>query len=94
MTEPIEPEGPSPAPDRMPYAGQSITACRALAAPVTVNRAARTVEVVWSTGARARNFVPPLGPIIEELDMRPEACPFFPSPNPPDRTRPPMPAFA
>ncbi|WP_223880534.1 prohead protease/major capsid protein fusion protein [Roseococcus microcysteis] len=48
-------------------------ACRALAAPVTVNRAARTVEVVWSTGARARNFVPPLGPIIEELDMRPEA---------------------
>ena len=73
MTEPIEPEGPSPAPDRMPDAGQSITACRALAAPVTVNRAARTVEVVWSTGARARNFVPPYGPILEELDMRPEA---------------------
>jgi hypothetical protein len=73
MTEPIEPGGESPAPDRMPDAGQSITACRALAAPVTVNRAARTVEVVWSTGARARNFVPPLGPIIEELDMRPEA---------------------
>jgi hypothetical protein len=48
-------------------------ACRALAAPVTVNRAARTVEVVWSTGARARNFVPPYGPILEELDMRPEA---------------------
>jgi len=73
MTEPIEPGGESPAPDRMPDAGHSITACRALAAPVTVNRAARTVEVVWSTGARARNFVPPLGPIIEELDMRPEA---------------------
>ncbi|WP_223881022.1 prohead protease/major capsid protein fusion protein [Roseococcus microcysteis] len=44
-----------------------------MAAPVTVNRAARTVEVVWSTGARARNFVPPYGPILEELDMRPEA---------------------
>jgi len=79
MTEPIEPGGGTPAPDgdaapdRLPPAGQSITACRALAAPVTVNRAARTVEVVWSTGARARNFVPPLGPIIEELDMRPEA---------------------
>ncbi|TCZ63952.1 prohead protease/major capsid protein fusion protein [Roseicella aquatilis] len=79
MTEPIEPGGGSPAPeatplpDRLPIAGQSIAACRALAAPVTVNRAARTVEVVWSTGARARNFVPPLGPIIEELDMRPEA---------------------
>ncbi|MBX9701841.1 MAG: HK97 family phage prohead protease, partial [Acetobacteraceae bacterium] len=79
MTEPIEPggsdaaPGPAAAPDRMPDAGQSIIACRALAAPVTVNRAARTVEVVWSTGARARNFVPPLGPIIEELDMRPEA---------------------
>ena len=73
MTESIEPGGDIPAPDRMPDAGQSIVACRALAAPVTVNRAARTVEVVWSTGARARNFVPPLGPIIEELDMRPEA---------------------
>jgi hypothetical protein len=66
MTEPIEPAGPSPAPDpdaapdRLPTAGQSILACRALAAPVTVNRAARTVEVVWSTGARARNFVAPL----------------------------------
>ena len=32
MTEPIEPSGESPAPDRMPDAGQSITACRALAA--------------------------------------------------------------
>ncbi|CAH0126863.1 prohead protease/major capsid protein fusion protein [Roseomonas sp. CECT 9278] len=79
MTEPIEPGGGSPAPeatplpDRLPTVGQSIVACRALAAPVTVDRAARTVEVVWSTGARARNFVPPLGPIIEELDMRPEA---------------------
>jgi hypothetical protein len=79
MTEPIEPAGGSPAseqesvPDRLPVAGQSIVACRALAAPVSVDRAARTVEVVWSTGARARNFVPPLGPIIEELDMRPEA---------------------
>jgi len=79
MTEPIEPGGGTPAPeqeaapDRLPTDGHSITACRALAAPVTVNRAARTVEVVWSTGARARNFVPPLGPIIEELDMRPEA---------------------
>ena len=79
MTEPIEPGGGTPAPDpdaapdRLPDAGQSIVACRALAAPATVNRAARTVEVVWSTGARARNFVPPLGPIIEELDMRPEA---------------------
>jgi hypothetical protein len=58
MTEPIEP---------------SITACRALAAPVTVDRAARTVEVIWSTGARARNFVPSLGLITEELDMSPNA---------------------
>ncbi len=79
MTEPIEPGGDLPAPeatplpDRLPTAGQSITACRALAAPVTVNRAARTVEVVWSTGARARNFVPPYGPILEELDMAPSA---------------------
>jgi len=77
MTEPIELSGSDAAPDqdaasdRPPTDGQSIVACRALAAPVTVNRAARTVEVVWSTGARARNFVPPYGPILEELDMRP-----------------------
>jgi hypothetical protein len=57
----------------MPDAGQSITACRALAAPVTVDRNARTVEVVWSTGARARNFVPSLGLITEELNMAPSA---------------------
>jgi hypothetical protein len=85
MTETTEPGGsdaapePAAAPDRpapavpVPTGGQSIVACRALAAPVTVNRAARTVEVVWSTGARARNFVPALGLITEELDMRPEA---------------------
>ena len=48
-------------------------ACRALAAPVTVDRAARTVEVIWSTGARARNFVPSLGLITEELDMSAQA---------------------
>ena len=52
----------------MPY-----TAQRAIASPATVDRAARTVEVVWSTGARARNFVPSLGMIIEELDMSPNA---------------------
>jgi hypothetical protein len=50
-----------------------IMACRALAAPVTVDRAARTVEVIWSTGARARNFVPSLGLITEELDMSAQA---------------------
>jgi len=50
-----------------------IVAQRALAAPATVDRAARTVEVVWSTGARARNFVPALGLITEELEMSPSA---------------------
>ena len=79
MTEPMEPGGADPAPepfavpDRLPTAGQSITAHRALAAPATVDRAARTVEVVWSTGARARNYVPALGLITEELDMSPNA---------------------
>ncbi len=78
MTEPIDPGGSDPAPatthvDRIPTGGQSITAARAIAAPATVDRAARTVEVVWSTGARARNFVPPLGLITEELDMSPNA---------------------
>ena len=78
MSEPIDPGGSDPAPvtthaDQLPTGGHSITAARALSAPATVNRAARTVEVVWSTGARARNFVPPLGLITEELDMSPNA---------------------
>jgi len=64
---------PSGAPDRLPTAGQSIVAQRALAAPATVDRSARTVEVVWSTGARARNFIPALGLITEELEMSPHA---------------------
>jgi hypothetical protein len=70
MTEPVNPAGGSPAP-ALPVA--PITAQRAIAAPATVDRAARTVEVVWSTGARARNYVPPLGAIVEELDMSPNA---------------------
>ena len=77
MTETPEPGASAPAPaampDRLPPAGQSILAHRALAAPVTVDRMARTVDVVWSTGARARNFVPALGLITEELDMSPNA---------------------
>ena len=79
MTETTDPGGSHPAPadpalpDRLPADGQSITARRAITAPATVDRAARTVEVVWSTGARARNFVPPLGLITEELDMSPNA---------------------
>jgi hypothetical protein len=78
MTEPTDPGGSDPAlapmhADRLPTGGHSITAARALSAPVTVDRSARTVEVVWSTGARARNYVPPLGLITEELDMSPNA---------------------
>jgi len=64
MTEDVEPDGGDAAP---------IVAARAQTAPVTVDRAARTVEVVWSTGARARNFVPSLGLITEELEMSPNA---------------------
>lgn len=56
-----------------PAAGPPFVAHRALVAPSSINSAARTVQVVWSTGARARNFVPPLGVIVEELDMAPEA---------------------
>ncbi len=79
MTETTDPGGSNPAtvapalPDRLPSDGQSITARRAITAPATVDRTARTVEVVWSTGARARNFVPSLGGITEELDMSPNA---------------------
>jgi len=49
------------------------TACRALSAPATVNRAERTVDVIWSAGTRAPNYVHGLGRIIEELDMSPNA---------------------
>ena len=79
MTETPEPGGSDAAPDpaavldRVPTAGNSIIAQRAIAAPTTVDRTARTVEVVWSTGARARNFVPALGLITEELEMSPNA---------------------
>ena len=70
MTETTEPGGGDPAPDAP---AMPIVAQRALAAPATVDRVARTVEVVWSTGARARNFVPSLGLITEELEMSPNA---------------------
>lgn len=42
-------------------------------APRSINETNRTVEVVFSTGARSRNYVPGLGPIVEELDMAPKA---------------------
>lgn len=70
MTESTDPDGGSPAPE--PDLA-SLTAHRAIAAPATVDRHARTVEVVWSTGARARNYVQSLGLITEELDMSPNA---------------------
>jgi hypothetical protein len=71
MIEPADPGGDDPAPAQS--AVVPVVAQRALTAPASVDRHARTVEVVWSTGARARNVVPPLGAIDEELDMRPEA---------------------
>ncbi|MFN6999055.1 MAG: terminase, partial [Elioraea tepidiphila] len=70
MSETTEPGGGDPAPDAP---AMPIVAQRALAAPATVDLSARTVEVVWSTGARARNFVPALGLITEELEMSPNA---------------------
>ncbi|MBR0683272.1 terminase [Roseomonas eburnea] len=76
MTEPIEPGGSNagPEPAAAPTAADvPLVAQRAITAPATVDRAARTVEVVWSTGARARNFVPALGLITEELEMSPNA---------------------
>ena len=80
MTETTEPGGSDAAPlitaarplPEMPPPGVHV-AQRALTAPATVDREARTVEVVWSTGARARNFVPGLGLITEELEMTPGA---------------------
>ncbi|CAH2606535.1 Terminase (plasmid) [Rhodovastum atsumiense] len=51
-----------------------LTVTRAISAPASVDAANRTVDVIWSTGARARNVVPGLGTITEELDMSPNAC--------------------
>jgi hypothetical protein len=76
MTDPLEPAGSNAASDASAAstaADVPLVAQRAITAPATVDRAARTVEVVWSTGARARNFVPSLGLITEELDMSPNA---------------------
>lgn len=41
--------------------------------PISLNPASRSVEVIWSTGVRSRNFVQPHGWIMEELDMAPSA---------------------
>ena len=76
MTDIIEPGSgdAAPEPAAAPTAADvPLVAQRAITAPATVDRAARTVEVVWSTGARARNFVPALGLITEELEMSPNA---------------------
>jgi hypothetical protein len=76
MGETTGPGGGDPAsanPAAPTAADAPLVAQRAITAPATVDRAARTVEVVWSTGARARNFVPALGPITEELEMSPNA---------------------
>jgi hypothetical protein len=70
MDEPNEPGSGDAAPEA-PVT--PLVAHRALASPATVDRGARTVEVVWSTGARARNIVGSLGVITEELEMTPAA---------------------
>jgi hypothetical protein len=76
MDEPNDPGGSDPAPEIAAAQGAGdgpLVAHRALASPATVDRGARTVEVVWSTGARARNIVGGLGVITEELEMTPAA---------------------
>ncbi len=50
-------------------AAPPIMCARARLTPTTINAADRTVEVVWSTGTRAQNYVPGVGKILEELDM-------------------------
>jgi hypothetical protein len=52
MTETSEPSGcdAAPEPDAVPASTDApLVAHRAITAPATVDRAARTVEVVWST---------------------------------------------
>jgi len=46
-----------------------LTTRAATAQPATLDEAAREVEVVWSTGARAWNYIPGQGYAWEELDM-------------------------
>jgi hypothetical protein len=70
MNEPIEPDAGNRAPDTLPAL---IVARAVTTAPISADADARTVEVVWSTGARAQNFVPGLGEITEELEMSPGA---------------------
>jgi hypothetical protein len=65
MTEPIASTDAAPAQEPL------CLAQRALAAPVTVNRAARTVEVVWEHGCAGGQLRTPLGPIIKEYDLPP-----------------------
>lgn len=55
--------------EQEPAATAVMVAARALAAPLSVDIEARTVDVVWSTGARAPNYVYPMGQIMEELEM-------------------------
>lgn len=50
-----------------------LTARAAMAQPSTLDEAAREVEVVFSTGARAWNYIPGEGMAWEELDMSPNA---------------------
>jgi len=65
---PVPHAAKAPYPPKAPAPAHAI---RSVAAPVSMDAASRTVDVVWSTGARASNHVAGLGHIIEELDMRP-----------------------
>jgi hypothetical protein len=42
---------------------------RALTAPMSIDKDNRTVDVIWTTGKRAKNYVPGIGAITEELDL-------------------------
>ena len=74
MTEPIDLGGGSPAPeatplpDRLPTAGQSITACRALAAPVTV-KVSVTAAAPLTEEIRLFTIMEPL--LRRDLSLRP-----------------------
>ncbi len=48
-------------------------AARAMASPLSINEEARTVDVVWTTGKRAKNYLPGSGAVWEELDVSPNA---------------------
>jgi len=51
----------------------AVDAARAFAGPLSINAEDRTVEVIWTTGKRAKNYITGVGAVLEELEVSPAA---------------------